>query len=84
MPVDKIKIDRAFIDDIAETEAARSITEIVLFLAQKMEMEPFAEGVEKEVQKNILKNIGCDLVQGYYFSKPKSFEEIKTFLVEGF
>ncbi len=83
LPVDKIKIDRAFIDDIAETDAAKSITEIVMFLAQKMQMTPFAEGVEKEVQKEILKSIGCDLVQDYYFSRPKSFEEIQQLLQSG-
>ncbi|BBP44504.1 EAL domain-containing protein [Thiosulfativibrio zosterae] len=80
LPIDKIKIDKAFIDDISETQNSRLITEIVMFLAKKMDLTPFAEGVESEVQRDILMSLGCEFVQGYFFSKPKSFNDIKNWL----
>lgn len=80
LPVDKIKIDRSFVEDITHTQAAKSITEIVVYLAQKMKMTAFAEGVEHEPQKEILEAIGCEFVQGFYYSEPKPFDEMMDVL----
>lgn len=69
VPIDVMKLDKSFIDDY-EDEKGSSIIQCVLNLARQLKIPVVAEGVETEEQYIYLKNSGCDVIQGYYFSKP--------------
>lgn len=68
LPIDKLKIDKTFIDDIAKGQD--DIIETVVILAHKMGMKVVAEGVEYREQFELLNEYACDMIQGYYISKP--------------
>ncbi len=69
MPIDEIKLDKSFIDDYSD-EKGSSIICCVLDLAKMLELPVVAEGVETEDQYLYLKQRGCEVIQGFYFSKP--------------
>ena len=78
MPIDAIKMDSAFIKDIKLNRRGVQFVELILNIAENLKVPVVAEGVETEAQLQLLKNMGCELVQGFYFSKPippAEFEE---------
>jgi diguanylate cyclase (GGDEF)-like protein len=75
-PLDKIKIDRSFITDMATRSDQVAIIQAVLSIARALGMAVTAEGVETVVQKDFLKALGCDSAQGFLFGKPGPFEEV--------
>lgn len=79
-PVNTLKIDRAFITDISSDNDDVAIVEAVLGLGKHFHMKVVAEGVEDSEQLNFLKSQGCDIAQGYYISKPLSFEQYAQWL----
>ena len=79
-PVNKLKIDRAFITHI--TDDSR-IAKAVIGLAKSMDLKVLAEGVENSAQNDTLQTLGCDLVQGYYFSQPLWPDEMQKILHQG-
>ncbi len=72
LPVHAVKIDMVFVKDISVNESSRDIVSAIIYLARKMKLEVIAEGVETLEVALILRELGCDVVQGYYFSKPSS------------
>ncbi|TAL62629.1 MAG: bifunctional diguanylate cyclase/phosphodiesterase [Legionella sp.] len=78
--VDKIKIDKSFIQDIDVSVDSRNIVCNTISLAKSMNIRCLAEGVETEEQINFLKENGCYMIQGYYFSKPLGPKEFFEFL----
>ncbi|KQP47098.1 hypothetical protein ASF34_05640 [Methylobacterium sp. Leaf106] len=78
-PFDKIKIDRAFIKDIAEPDAA-AIVRAVVGLGERLGMGIVAEGVETAEQLDLVRSEGCDEVQGFLFSRPLPAHEVQAFL----
>ena len=78
MDIDGIKIDRSFIID--ETEKGKEILKYVTKLGKSLNLQLTAEGVETKEQLDYLKKLNCDIIQGYYFSKPLSINELKKFL----
>jgi diguanylate cyclase (GGDEF)-like protein len=79
-PFDKIKIDRCFVDDIAETKGSSAIVQAVINIADAQNMTTTAEGVETEQQKEMLRSLGCTEMQGFLFSRPRPVAEIRTLL----
>ncbi|AUC99876.1 hypothetical protein CWS35_28130 [Bradyrhizobium sp. SK17] len=79
-PFDKIKIDRAFIKDLAGTGASSTIVQAVVNIAAASDMTTTAEGVETEQQRNLLRILGCTEMQGYLFSRPVPAAEVRRFL----
>jgi len=79
-PIDTLKIDKSFIDTILSDSSTRIITESILDMSHHMGFESIAEGVENEDQYKYLNEIGCDVIQGYYFGKPHPAEEIEKLL----
>jgi diguanylate cyclase (GGDEF)-like protein/PAS domain S-box-containing protein len=79
-PIDQLKIDRSFIRDMEIDTADMAITTSTIDLARKLGMEVVAEGVETQSQSEILSEHGCDLRQGYYFSKPMPADELANFI----
>jgi len=70
MPIDIVKIDKSFIDKINEEEKDRIILENIISMSHSFKYEVVAEGVENIEQYEILKNMNCDIFQGYYFERP--------------
>lgn len=79
---DYIKIDKSFIDNIYD-DKNKLVIKGIIDIAQGLGIETIAEGVEKASQIEILKNIGCDIAQGYYLSKPLKSEDLKRFINKG-
>ena len=82
MPIDVLKMDMKFIRNIEHNETDRRLVQLVLDIAKYLGVPVVAEGVETEGQIAILKSAGCDLVQGYYFSKPVPAEEFEEFIIK--
>lgn len=76
LPFDQIKIDKSFVDGINDNPNDAFIVETVITLGQKLGMSVVAEGVEDVDQWKLLKNMGCETFQGYYFCKPTPVERL--------
>lgn len=70
LPIDTLKIDRSFVSQLDRHVDKRQIAEVVIMLARALGLEVVAEGVETEEELSILRALGSDFVQGYYFFKP--------------
>ncbi len=80
LPIDVLKIDRSFVNDMIENDKSRYIVEKIIQLSHKLGITVVAEGVEEKEQVEYLKSMECDTVQGYYYSKPENFENVITML----
>jgi diguanylate cyclase (GGDEF)-like protein len=79
LPIDKLKIDRVFINEIVSRPEDASIVRAIVSLAHSLRLKVVAEGVETPAQLDFLKAVGCDEYQGYHFSRPvpsREFERI--------
>ncbi len=81
-PIDKLKIDIAFIRDVTSNPDDAAITLAIIRMAHGLKLEVIAEGVETEAQLAYLKRHHCDHIQGYYFSRPLPVQELEHFLGE--
>ncbi|MDP4163752.1 MAG: EAL domain-containing protein [Bacillota bacterium] len=81
-PIDKLKIDRSFIQDIDENYNHTEITDAIINLARSLHLQVIAEGVEKDFQLRYLLENDCEEMQGYYFSKPVESAIFETLLAE--
>jgi len=79
LPVEVLKIDKSFIANLESKESNLALIKGIVLLSHDLNMEVVAEGVEDINQLNILKGIECDIIQGYYFSKPLPYEDIEDF-----
>ncbi|MDP1898844.1 MAG: bifunctional diguanylate cyclase/phosphodiesterase [Rubrivivax sp.] len=70
LPAAELKIDRAFVTDLADNASARSIVQAIMQMAHSLGLRVVAEGVETEAQRDALVALGCDELQGYLFAKP--------------
>jgi EAL domain-containing protein (putative c-di-GMP-specific phosphodiesterase class I) len=77
LPVNAIKIDRAFIDDIAYNKENTAIVRSVIGLARHLKMEVISEGVETEEQLKVLQHLGCDTYQGFLRAEPMQQHEFE-------
>ena len=82
MPIDALKLDMSFVRSAFSGNRDVRIIEMILDIADYLHVPVVAEGVETEEQYLVLKEMGCDLVQGYYFSKPVPAEAFDRFLTE--
>ena len=80
MPIDVLKMDMKFIRNIEKSETDRRLVELILDIAGYLKLTVVAEGVETAGQLEILQKAGCDLVQGYYFSRPVPPEEFEKLI----
>ena len=76
LPIDVLKIDRAFIIEIVSNSKKQRLLKAIVLLAKELNIMTVAEGVETAEQYEMLKELSIDLIQGYYFSKPIKGEEI--------
>ena len=76
LTLDKLKIDKSFIDDVLDDRSEAEITATIVMMAHNLGLRVIAEGVESDGQLAFLRQLGCDEVQGYLFGKPQPAEEI--------
>lgn len=70
LPVDELKIDRSFVSDLSTNAQSRKIVESIINMAHALDLRTVAEGVEDQDSIRLLRTLGCDRVQGYYYAKP--------------
>ena len=80
LPVDAIKVDIGFIREMMENVKVKELVKEIVRMSKVLGIETVAEGVETKEQVELLKEFGCDYLQGYYFSKPLPFYEVKKLL----
>lgn len=80
MPIDIIKIDKSFIDKIDKFNNNENLIEVIMMIAKKMNLKTVAEGGEDKEQVDYLKKVKCDLIQGYYYSKPIKLEKFIEYI----
>ena len=81
IPFDVLKIDRSLVCDLNDSDTSRRITGAIVAMGKALKMVVLAEGVETDEQNRLLTDLGCDLAQGYYYSKPCPAEEIEAMLI---
>lgn len=80
IPIDTLKIDKAFVDTMLTDPSTGIITDAVIKMVKKLGLETVAEGVETKEQYEYLKKMNCDNIQGFYLGKPMSADKIKTLI----
>jgi EAL domain-containing protein (putative c-di-GMP-specific phosphodiesterase class I) len=81
LPIHTLKIDRSFISDLGKRKQSRGIVQTIIALGHNLGMQVIAEGIENVEQLNLLKMLGCDLAQGYLFSRPVDAESAEAMLL---
>lgn len=79
-PIDTIKIDRAFVKDLDTESEQAAIAIAIIAMAHGLKLRVLAEGVETQLQLDILRDQGCDAIQGYYFSQPLPAERVEQLI----
>ena len=80
LPINELKIDKSFVDEILHNKEDKAMVESIIRMGKNLSMETLAEGVETVEQADMLRTFGCDIFQGYYFSKPLDREQLEIFL----
>lgn len=81
IPIDALKLDRQFTNDL-DTPSKRAIVNAVVLMAEKLNLDVIAEGVENKEHIDFLTGLGCHVMQGYYYGKPMDIDEIKVWMYE--
>ena len=82
LPVEELKVDRAFVQYLSEEAMDESIVRSTIQLAHELGLRVVAEGVEDEASWKVLQSLQCDELQGYYFSKPLAISDFKNYLTD--
>ncbi len=82
-PTDTLKIDQSFVGQMDASREDQEIVQTIVTLGQNLGMTLVAEGIETEVQVNLLRELGCELGQGYFFAKPLGSEAATALLADG-
>ena len=83
LPVDELKIDRSFVTELGTSSTSLTLARTVVQLARALDLLTVAEGVETIEQADLLRGMGCQLGQGYLFSRPQSVEVLLELLGAG-
>jgi EAL domain-containing protein (putative c-di-GMP-specific phosphodiesterase class I) len=84
LEIDILKIDKSFIDRVTVDRQDAAITEAIIVMGGKLNLQTIAEGVEYDAQADWLRDAGCDIGQGYVWSRPVDRETLRRCLAEGF
>ncbi|MBP2159492.1 MULTISPECIES: EAL domain-containing protein [Asticcacaulis] len=82
-PVDKIKIDRSFVSNLGNDPEAEAVIRAIVKLSKALNLNIIAEGVETRAQKNLLRQAGCQIIQGFLYSRPVPVSDIDAFMRDG-
>jgi EAL domain-containing protein (putative c-di-GMP-specific phosphodiesterase class I) len=80
VPFAELKIDRSFVTGASHDESKRAILESSIELAKKLDIKTVAEGIETDVDWQLVKSLGCDQAQGYFIAKPMGTEKLPDWL----
>jgi len=80
LPFNELKVDKSFVDDITTNSKTQSIVNATVILAKSLGLKVVAEGVETQEQLDLVKEIGCTVVQGYIYSKPLTFDQLEKYV----
>ena len=80
LPVDALKLDMQFVKNVNKDAKSLRLVQLIMGIADFLSVPVIAEGVEEEEQLKLLKQVGCSIIQGYYFSKPVPPAEFEVFL----
>ena len=80
LPIERLKIDRSFIERVCEPNGTSALVEAILSLAHSLGLEVVAEGVEREQQAECLARMQCDVMQGFFFAPPQRAGEIPALI----
>jgi diguanylate cyclase (GGDEF)-like protein/PAS domain S-box-containing protein len=83
LPIDVLKIDRSFVDGIDNSEQQKALVEGIIRIARTLRLEVIAEGIENEVQRDLLVSMGCQFGQGYLLAMPMAPEEAERLVTIG-
>ena len=83
LDVDKLKIDRAFVNDIQQNGSEGSIAKMIVQLGQNLGLSVIAEGVENDMQAKTLMDYGCHMAQGYFYARPLTQQDLHDWLKAG-
>ena len=83
LPVNKLKIDQSFIRDLAADSSDKAIVRTIIAMAQGLNLDVIAEGVETDEQRQTLRDKGCTNYQGFLFGKPVPIEQFEAVLIHG-
>jgi EAL domain-containing protein (putative c-di-GMP-specific phosphodiesterase class I) len=83
LPVDTLKIDRSFVVRMGEAGTPRNIVAMIVSLAHTLGLKVIAEGVEDDAQVRMLRELGCDQIQGFYVSQPVPPDKVELLLGPG-
>lgn len=79
-PIDTMKIDRSFVVDMVTSHANLTLVKAIIALAKGLGMSVVAEGVEKQEESDLLKEHGCEMVQGYLYARPMAEPDLVLWL----
>ncbi|WP_100753578.1 bifunctional diguanylate cyclase/phosphodiesterase [Vibrio salilacus] len=82
LPISEVKIDKSFVSDMLTSDKSYSMMAGVLDMAQRLGMETVAEGIESAEEAAVLRQLGCDVFQGYFFAKPMDLASLHEFVVK--
>jgi diguanylate cyclase len=82
LPISELKVDQSFIRDLLVDENHAHLSEIIIEIGRYLNLDVVAEGVEQQEHVDLLLTYGCNILQGYYFSKPLSIENLEKFIAE--
>ena len=82
LPIDALKLDMQFVRDAFKEGGSTHMLEVIIGISDYLSVPVIAEGVETEEQLHVLKSLGCDIVQGYFFSKPVPAEKFESFILQ--
>jgi EAL domain-containing protein (putative c-di-GMP-specific phosphodiesterase class I) len=80
LPLDKLKIDKSFVQDMAHSAESSAIVQAIVAMAHRLQLAVIAEGVETADQVAALRKAECDQIQGYYYSMPLAAEDCAAFI----
>lgn len=83
LPINTLKIDKSFMDYVSVNKKSRLVVENIINFAHIIDLDVVAEGIEEQNQLQILSNYGCDIVQGFYFSKPLCTDDLEKLIKSG-
>ena len=83
LPINELKIDKSFIQDITTNQENLSLTKSIIDIGKNMNISTVAEGVESPFELEILQKLECNIIQGYYYSQPLREDELIKFIQDG-
>ncbi|MEO8002259.1 MAG: EAL domain-containing protein, partial [Arenimonas sp.] len=83
LPLQMVKLDRSYVSSACDDERMANIVQHLIALAQSLNLRVIAEGVETQAQYDLLRRLGCDEVQGYFFSRPLALADFETQYLSG-